>query len=124
MSSTPIFAPIQLYRWKMVFDYRVRVARAAARPGPKCCGRVHFRLSSGRWAGVIQTGGRMIRVRRIQSSAPEGAEGAGVAKARRILGDYLTEEEPVAALWPDMVDIVFHDSPRQAHPERLGPAAR
>jgi hypothetical protein len=52
------------------------------------------------------------------------AEGVGVAKARITLGDYLTDEEPVAALWPYMVDIVFHDSPRQAHPERLGPAAR
>jgi hypothetical protein len=47
-----------------------------------------------------------------------------VAETRRTLGDYLAEEEPVATLWPDMVDIVFHDSPRQAHPERLGPAAR
>jgi hypothetical protein len=51
-------------------------------------------------------------------------EGFGVAEARRTLGDYLTEGEPVAILWPDMVDIVFHDSPRQAHPDRLGPAAR
>lgn len=47
-----------------------------------------------------------------------------MAEARKTLGDYLTDEEPVAALWPDMVGIVFHDSPRQAHPERLGPAAR
>jgi len=47
-----------------------------------------------------------------------------VAEARRTLGAYLTAEEPVAALWSDMVDIVFRDSPRQAHPERLGPAAR
>jgi uncharacterized protein DUF4375 len=46
-----------------------------------------------------------------------------VAKTRRTLGDYLSEEDPVATLWPDMVDIVYHHSPRQAHPERLGPAA-
>lgn len=39
-------------------------------------------------------------------------------------GGYLSEEEPVGVLWLDMVDIVFHDSPRQAHPERLGLAAR
>ena len=44
--------------------------------------------------------------------------------ARRNLGDYLTDEEPVASLWPDMIDIVFHNSPRQDHPERLGPKAR
>jgi hypothetical protein len=49
---------------------------------------------------------------------------AGVASERRTLGDYLTNEEPVAALWPDMVDIAFHESPLQAHPERLGAAAR
>jgi hypothetical protein len=47
-----------------------------------------------------------------------------LAKARKTLGDYLTEEEPVAALWPTMVHIVFHDSPREGHPERLGPAAQ
>jgi hypothetical protein len=47
-----------------------------------------------------------------------------MAKARRTLCDYLPEEEPVAALWTDMVDIVYRDSPRQAHPERLSPAAR
>lgn len=47
-----------------------------------------------------------------------------MAEARTTLGDYLTEEEPVATLWPDMVDIVYHESPRQAHPERLEPAAR
>lgn len=47
-----------------------------------------------------------------------------MAKARKTLGDYLADEEPVAALWGDMVDIVFHDSPRRAHPVRLGPAAR
>ena len=47
-----------------------------------------------------------------------------MAKTRRTLGDYLTEEEPVASLWPDLVDIVYHDSPRLAQPERLGPAAR
>ena len=47
-----------------------------------------------------------------------------MAQVRSTLGDYLTDDEPVAALWPDMVDIVFHDSPRLAHPEGLGPAAR
>jgi len=47
-----------------------------------------------------------------------------MAKARRTLGDYRSEEEPVATLWPDMVDVVYHDSPRQAHPERLGTSAR
>lgn len=47
-----------------------------------------------------------------------------MAKGRRTLDDYLSEEEPVAALWPDMVDIVYHDSPRVARPERLGTAAQ
>lgn len=43
---------------------------------------------------------------------------------RRKLGDYLPEVDPVALLWIDMVDIVFHDSPVQARVERLGAAAR
>jgi hypothetical protein len=47
-----------------------------------------------------------------------------VVEARRTLGDYLIDDEPVAALWPDMVGIVFRDSPRQAHPERLGLVVR
>lgn len=47
-----------------------------------------------------------------------------MATVRRTLGDYLIEEEPVAALWPDMLDIVFQDSPRRARPELLAPAAR
>ena len=47
-----------------------------------------------------------------------------MAKVRRTLGDYISEEEPVAALWPDMVDVVYYDSPRIARPERLGTAAR
>jgi hypothetical protein len=40
------------------------------------------------------------------------------------LGDYLTEEAPVGALWLDMIDVVYRDDPCQAHPERLNPAAR
>jgi hypothetical protein len=47
-----------------------------------------------------------------------------VEKPRETLGDYLTEEEPVASLWPDMLDITFRDSPRIEQPELLGLAAR
>lgn len=43
---------------------------------------------------------------------------------RKTLGDYLADAEPVGALWPEQVDIVYRDSPRQAHHERLSPAAR
>jgi hypothetical protein len=47
-----------------------------------------------------------------------------VVNARNTLGDYLAEEEPVAVLWLDLVDIVYRDSPRQAQLERLTPAGR
>jgi hypothetical protein len=47
-----------------------------------------------------------------------------MAKARETLGDYLSEAEPVGALWTDMVGIVFEDDPRRARPERLEPSAR
>mgnify|MGYP003584548255 CR=1 FL=1 len=47
-----------------------------------------------------------------------------MAKARNTLGDYLAEHEPVAMLWPDLVDEVYRDSPRYAHMERLSPAAQ
>ncbi len=47
-----------------------------------------------------------------------------MANARTTLGDYLAENEPVAALWPDLVDIVYYDSLREAHVERLGSAAQ
>ncbi len=50
--------------------------------------------------------------------------GVRLGEARGSLGDYLAESEPVSTLWPDMVDAVYRDSPRQAHPERLSPAAR
>jgi hypothetical protein len=43
---------------------------------------------------------------------------------RDTLGAYLLEDEPVTALWPHLVDIIFRDSPRQAHPERLTQPAR
>ena len=42
----------------------------------------------------------------------------------KTLGDYLLEAEPVAALWLDLVHIVYLDSPRIAHPERLESAAK
>ena len=47
-----------------------------------------------------------------------------MAKARNTLGDYLAESEPVATLWPDLVDEVYRDSPRHAHMERLSPSAQ
>jgi hypothetical protein len=52
------------------------------------------------------------------------AGGYQMAKARENLGDYLSQAEPVGALWTDMVGIVFEDDPRRARPERLGPSAR
>jgi Domain of unknown function (DUF4375) len=47
-----------------------------------------------------------------------------MGKARETLGDYLSQAEPLGALWTDMVGIVFEDDPRRARPERLGPSAR
>ena len=35
-----------------------------------------------------------------------------MAYARETLGDYLTEEEPVAALRPDLAGLVYRDGPR------------
>ena len=46
-----------------------------------------------------------------------------MAIPRRTLGDYLADDEPVAALWPDLVDTVFRDRPDQANTDRLGPSA-
>jgi hypothetical protein len=42
----------------------------------------------------------------------------------KTIGDYLTRDDPLDGLWTDVVRIVFHESPREAHPERLTPAAR
>src|SRR5262249_1725655 len=50
--------------------------------------------------------------------------GEAMAKPRKTLGDYLTEAEPGATLWPDLVGEVYRDSPRHAHMERLSPAAQ
>src|SRR5262245_9748370 len=47
-----------------------------------------------------------------------------VGKVRQTLGAYLAEEEPIAALRPDLIQIVYLDSPCQVHLERLTPAAR
>jgi len=46
-----------------------------------------------------------------------------VKAAATTLGDYITEEEPIAALWQKMVDIVYRDSPN-GELGRLSPAAR
>lgn len=43
---------------------------------------------------------------------------------REIIGDYLIGDDPLDRLWPDVVRIVFHESPREAHPERLTQAVR
>lgn len=50
--------------------------------------------------------------------------GSLMAKPRNTLGDYLLDDEPVAALWPDLLDLVYRDSPGQAHLDRLGDSAR
>lgn len=42
---------------------------------------------------------------------------------RKTLGDYLSAEDPLGPLWLDLVNIVFRDSPSDAHVERLGSAA-
>jgi hypothetical protein len=47
-----------------------------------------------------------------------------VSEPRSVIGDYLTEDHPVAVLWQDMLGILFRDRPARACPERLGPAAR
>ena len=43
---------------------------------------------------------------------------------RNNLADYLTEDDPLSVLWPHLVDAVFHENPREEHPERLSPVAR
>jgi hypothetical protein len=47
-----------------------------------------------------------------------------LAGGGRTLGDFLGESEPVSALWPRLLDLVFRDSPRRACLECLNPAAR
>ena len=47
-----------------------------------------------------------------------------MAKPRSTLGDYLAEQEPVGVLWLDLVDVVYRDSPRYAHIERLSEPAQ
>jgi hypothetical protein len=42
----------------------------------------------------------------------------------KTIGDYLTADDPRGVLWQDVVRIVHHQSPREAHPERLTPALR
>ena len=46
-----------------------------------------------------------------------------MTQPRNTLGDYLTDAEPVSALWPDLVNAVYSDGP-QTHIERLSPAAQ
>ena len=43
---------------------------------------------------------------------------------RERLGDYASEADPMAVLWPDLVTAVFRDSRRQENAEYLSPAAR
>lgn len=43
---------------------------------------------------------------------------------RATLGDYLDEPEPLIPIWRALVRIVYRDSPRLAHLERLTPPAR
>ena len=45
-------------------------------------------------------------------------------ESMKTIGDYLTLDDPLAVLWPDVVRLVFHESPREAHAERLTPAVR
>jgi hypothetical protein len=40
------------------------------------------------------------------------------------LGEYAPDPDPMATLWPDLVDTVFRDGSREEHPEYLSPAAR
>jgi hypothetical protein len=47
-----------------------------------------------------------------------------MSKPRNTLGDYFAEKEPGAALLPDLVDVVYRDSPRQSHMERLSRSAQ
>jgi hypothetical protein len=43
---------------------------------------------------------------------------------RARLGEYALDPDPMAILWPDLVKIVFRDSPRDERAEYLSPAAR
>jgi len=47
-----------------------------------------------------------------------------MAKLRSTFGDYLAEEEPVSCLWPDLVNVVYHNSPNHAHMDRLSESAQ
>src|SRR5262245_6091072 len=47
-----------------------------------------------------------------------------MASARKTLGDYLLDNDPLHPLWLDLVNTVFRDSPNEAHAERLSPSAR
>jgi hypothetical protein len=42
----------------------------------------------------------------------------------RLLGEYLELSSPLGELWRDCVEIVYRDSPRHAHLERLSAPAR
>lgn len=45
-------------------------------------------------------------------------------KTRGTIGEYLVEAEPLAAIWPDLVQEVFRESPSNAHLENLSPSAQ
>ncbi len=45
-------------------------------------------------------------------------------KVRMTIGDYLTEHAPPFALWKDLLNVLFEDSPNQPRFERVGSAAR
>lgn len=47
-----------------------------------------------------------------------------MAAMRKTLGDYLSEVDPVALLWIDMMEIVYRGNPAEACLERLGASAR
>jgi len=46
-----------------------------------------------------------------------------MTQPRNTLGDYLTDAEPVSALWPDLVNAVYSDGP-QVDVDRLSPSAQ
>ena len=51
-------------------------------------------------------------------------DGHSMLDSSKTISDYLTGDDPSRELWLSVVKTVFHESPRQAHPERLSPALR
>ncbi len=47
-----------------------------------------------------------------------------MSEPRPTVGDYLSAKGPAFALWRDLLDVLFRDSPNEPRLERVGPTAR